>query len=90
MEVKEMTALEIKIIEAVREIRPINGYGYKTFEDLRVAIAEAMGYEIKTSWRYGKQIANHEDYEKIYKIIDGMKKKNIIKFSKSGSTFKMV
>lgn len=85
-----MTALENKILEAVKEIRPINGYGYKTFEDLRVAIAEAMGYEIKISYRYGKQIAKHEDYENVYKIIDGMKKRNIIKFSKSGSTFKLL
>lgn len=85
-----MTALENKILKAVEEIRPINGYGYKTFEDLRVAIAEAMGYEIKTSWRYGKAIAHNEDREKVYKIIDGMKKRNLIKFSKSSSTFKMV
>lgn len=84
-----MTELENKILEAVKAIRPINGYGYKTFEDLRVAIAEAMGYEIKISWRYGKQIAHHEDYEKVYKIIDGMEKRNLIKFSKSSSTFKM-
>lgn len=84
-----MTALENKILKAVEKIRPVNGYGYKTFEDLRVVIAEVMGYEIKTSWRYGKQIANHEDYQKVYKIIDGMKKRNLIKFSKSGSTFKM-
>ena len=84
-----MTQKKLKIIEAVKAIQPINGYGYKTFEDLRVAIAEVMGYEIKASWRYGKQIANLEDYEKVHKIVDGMKKRNLIKFSKSGSTFKM-
>ena len=85
-----MTVLENKIIKAVEEIRPINGYGYKAYEDLRIAIAEVMGYELKTSWRYGKQIANHDDYDKVHKIIQAMEKKNIIKFSKSGSTFKAV
>ena len=85
-----MTALENKILKAVAEIAPVNGYGYKSYKDLRVAIAEAMGYELQISWRFGKQIARLEDYKKVYKIIDGMKARNLIRFSKSGSTFKMV
>lgn len=88
-----MTALENKIIEAVKNIAPINGYGYKAFEDLRIAIAEAMGYEIKYEgfgyYRH-KAIKNHDDYDKVYVIIDRMKKRNIIKFSKSGACFKLI
>lgn len=84
-----MTALEERIIEAAESIRPINGYGYKSYEDLRVAIAEVMGYEIKVSWRYGKQVARLEDYDKIHAIINGMKKRKVIVLSKAGTTFKM-
>lgn len=85
--------LETEIIQAATKLQPINGYGYKSFEDLRVAIAEVMGYEIEYKgfgfYRH-KEIKNLEDYDKVHAIIDGMKKENIIKFSKSGSCFKMV
>ena len=84
-----MTELESRIIEAAENIRPINGYGYKSYEDLRVAIAEVMGYEIRISWRYGKQIAKLEDYDKVHAIINGMKRRNLIVLSKAGTTFKM-
>lgn len=85
--------LEAEIIKAVKRIQPINGYGYKAFEDLRIAIAETMGYEIQWSgkgYRRYKSIKNIEDSNKVYSIIDGMKKNGIIKFSKSTSCFKLV
>lgn len=85
--------LEARIIEAIKAITPINGYGYKAFEDLRIAIAEAMGYETKYEgfgyYRH-KVIKNNDDRDKVYTIIDGMKKKGIIKFSKSTSCFKLM
>ena len=85
--------LETEIIEAVKNIQPINGYGYKAFEDLKLAIAEVMGYETRYTgigYYRSKSIKNSDDRDKVYKIIDGMKRKGIIKFSKSTSCFKLI
>lgn len=88
-----MTAKEIEIIDAIKEIPDCNNFGYKFESDLLITIATVMGYKINTQYRFGgvyRTIANPEDKEKVMKIKKGLKENNIIRLSKTGTTFKVL
>ena len=86
--------LEASIIEAARKMPTLDGYGCfnRTFEDLRVVIAEVMGYEVHyigLGYYRHKAIKNPEDYDKVHTIIKGMENRKIIRFSRNGACFKL-
>ena len=88
-----MTAKETELIKAIKEIPDCNEYGYKFESDLLVVIASVMGYKISTEYRHRgiyRKIADPKEFEKAIKIRNGLKAHNIVKSSKTGTTFKVL
>lgn len=86
-----MTALEEKIINAIREM-PDDEYGdYRSIDALMITIAKSMGYEYRM-FLCGKTFRNEKEcrqYHNTLKIVKGMQDRGIITVSKSGYMFKL-